>query len=535
MDVDVLIVGAGPTGLALALQLARFGTSFRIIDAGREATDLSKAVGVQARTLETLDMLGLADSLIARGNKANSFHIYDDGAEILTVDVSELESRFPFLLVVPQSETERVMLESLEKSGVTVERETTLTRFTQDDSGVVATYESADRLSRTVHARWIVGCDGAHSAVRHIAELPFEGEEYADGFMLADVKVDWDRSLDHLYLFLKDGWLTAFFGFADRRYRIICDLPPDQAPPEQTPTLEDCQRLVNERVPFPVRLSDPKWTANYRIHRRIVPHLREGRAFVAGDAAHIHSPAAAQGMNTGIQDATNLGWKLAMAAAGISENPLLESYNEERYPAERAVLQGTDTLLKMMSLRQPVARSIRDHLLPLLSSAKPIRHILRDRISEIGISYRGSSLVAEHDHSSGAKAGDRAPDGPLIRADGSEVRLYELLRQSPFVWLVFADDGDAYDAGFANTGSRIPETLRPFTRPYIVTRRSVATQTATGDVAILRDPPGLITELYGVTHPCLRVIRPDGYIGLRADARSLKAREVNAWVVGMRN
>ncbi len=315
MDVDVLVVGAGPTGLTLAEELARFGVSYRIIDSGRGPTDLSKAIGVQARTLETLDIMGMADELVRRGNPARAFHIYDGDQHLLKLDFSELESRYPFLLIVPQSDTEQVLLAKL-TAGTNAERSTTLTAFTQGEAGVDATLQHDDGQTERVRARWLVGCDGAHSTVRRGLGLPFEGEEYEEGFMLADVHVEWNMPQDELYLFIHDGWLMAFFALPEGRYRLIADLPPAQAPPEQHPTLEDCQSIVDQRTPFPAKLSDPSWTAYYRIHRRIVPYLQEGRVFLAGDAAHIHSPAAAQGMNTGIQDAFNLGWKLALVSQG---------------------------------------------------------------------------------------------------------------------------------------------------------------------------------------------------------------------------
>jgi 2-polyprenyl-6-methoxyphenol hydroxylase-like FAD-dependent oxidoreductase len=367
MDLDILVVGAGPTGLTLAEELARFGVSFRIIDAGRGPTDLSKAIGVQARTLETLDIIGIADELVRHGNPAKGFRIYDGKDEILKLDFTRLGSRFPFLLTVPQRDTEHVLLEKL-NARQHVERETTLIDFTQDSSGVDATLRHGDGGLEQVRARWLVGCDGAHSKVREKLGLPFEGKDYEESFLLADVHVEWSLPDDELYLFLHDGWLAAFFALPGGRCRLIADLPPEQAPKDQQPSLEVCQRIVAERVPMPATLSDPNWTAYYRIHRRIVPRLQQERVFLAGDAAHIHSPAAAQGMNTGIQDAFNLAWKLALVAHGQAPDSLLESYNAERYPVESAVLKNTDLLLSLASVRQPVARKLRDLLLPHLSA-----------------------------------------------------------------------------------------------------------------------------------------------------------------------
>ena len=531
MDIDVLIAGAGPTGLTLAAQLARSGVSFRILDKGRGPTDLSKAIGVQARTLEILDILGDAETLVSRGNQARHFNIYDGADRILKLDFPGLDSRFPFLLVVPQSETEKALMQTLDWYGVSVERNTALSALVQDASGVWATVSGPDGKEEQIRARWVAGCDGAHSTVRHLLSMPFTGEEYLDGFMLADVRVSWNRPQDELYLFLHEGRLIAFFAFPDGRYRIIADLPPDQASPESAPALADCQRLVDERVPFPAQLSDPEWTAYYRIHRRIVPRLQEGRVFLAGDAAHIHSPAGAQGMNTGIQDAFNLGWKLALVAQGCAGDSLLASYHEERYPVERAVLQGTDFLLKMASLKTPALRSLRDHALPLISSTRAFQTIAAERISEISVDYHDSLCLTDRDYTKGLRPGERAPDGELEREDGSRIRLYQLLREGKFLLLAFADIEDDLDYELLTALDEIPPALSELTIIVIITRHTRsgmphAQASADPDgqpYKICRDLPGDVFEKYGATHPCVRIVRPDGYLGFRSDARNFPA------------
>jgi len=522
MDVDVLIVGAGPTGLALAEELARFGVSFRIIDQGRGVTDQSKAIGVQARTLETLDIMGLADDLVRRGNPAKAFHIYDGPDQILSLDFQGLDSRYPYLLIVPQSDTERVLSGKLNRHGILIEHETMLLHFQQDEQSVSAVIAGADGREQTIHTRWLVGCDGAHSTVRHGLELPFEGQQYSEGFLLADVQVEWDKPSDELFLFLHEGWLTAFFALPGGRCRIIADLPPDDAPPNRKPTLEECQRLVDARLPLPAKLSDPTWTAYYRIHRRIVPRLQEGRIFLVGDAAHIHSPAAAQGMNTGIQDAFNLGWKLALVVQGFASETLLRSYHTERYPVEQAVLHGTDLLLRMVSLRKSAGRSLRNHLLPLVSAARPVQERVRERISELSVQYHDSPIVLDCDHSGGPKAGERAPDGDLIAPNDATVRIYEILRDGRFLMLIFADQGDSFDEQFVAAACDLPPSLSSLVRRVVVTRREAAPEGISVDVPVLRDPPGLVYERYGAVRPCVRIIRPDGYVGFRADARLLK-------------
>ena len=538
MDVDVLVVGAGPTGLTLAGELARHGVSFRCIDAARGPTDLSKAIGVQARTLETLDIMGaaggsgrgsLADALVARGNQAKAFRIYDGTEQIMRLDFSRMDTRFPYLLMVPQSDTEEVLLGNLRDSGHEVERGTTLTSLHQDDTGVTVSLARDDGKRRDpVRARWVVGCDGAHSTVRKMIGLGFSSQDYQEGFLLADVRVHADLPTDELYLFLHDGRLMALFCLPQGRCRLIADLPLEQASPQRRPTLEECQRLLAERSPFPIRLSDPRWTACYRIHRRIVSHLRKRQVFLAGDAAHIHSPAAAQGMNTGIQDAFNLGWKLALVAIGRAHEQLLDTYHIERYPVEQSVLRNTDLLLKLASLRQPLVRGARKFLLSHFSSSAAFQRRLSASIGELLIDYHRSPITVERGYSRGPRAGARAPDGTLLREGGIEVRIYELLREGRFVTLVFPDYGpdqgacnaDRIDAYLIRQAAHLLAAHAQRMCGYLVTRHDLSAQAG---LTVLRDAHGEVYGRYALGHPGVRVLRPDGYIGLRTDTYRLEA------------
>jgi len=524
MDADVLVAGGGPTGLALAAALATRGVNCRIVDTGRGPTDLSKAIGVQARTLETLDLVGAADTLVRRGNPATTFHMFDGDEPIFTLSLHELESRFPFLLIVPQSETERVLQERLKAGGMQVERGTALTAFSQDTEGVDATLQKEDGGgTEQIRARCLVGCDGAHSTVRKGLGLPFQGEEYEEGFMLADVQVAGELPRDEAFVFLRNGWLAALFALPDGRHRLIADLQPEQAPIDRAPSLEECQRIVQERAPRALTLSDPTWTAFYRIHRRIVPGLQQGRVFLAGDAAHIHSPAAAQGMNTGIQDAFNLAWKLALVARGDAPESLLDSYNAERYPVERAVLHGTDLLLRMASLRQPLVRKLRDVALPLVSGISAFQERVRETIAELRIEYRDSPITLEKDYSGVPRAGDRAPDAELKDAAGKTVRIYELLRAGQFLALLFPGTEGGELETIRDTAHAL-EPMRHLIKGIFVTDSGSASATPPGlDWETLRDPSRAVASAYAVKHPCVRIIRPDGYIGFRADARHVEA------------
>ena len=502
-SVDALIVGTGPTGLVMAAELARRGIRFRAVDIAREPTDLSKAIGIQARTLEILGNMGLAAQFTAAGNPATGVHMYAEGRQIVHLTFDGLDTPFPYLLLLAQSETERILFSHVEALGGVIERGVRMERFVQDADGVTATLHHPDGSDEEVRASWLIGCDGAHSTVRHGLGLPFEGEEYEEGFVLADVRVDWPQAENELYIFLHEGWLLALFPLGQGRYRMIADVPPEQAPLDQEPTLEACQALVDERVTIKARLSDPRWKANYRIHRRIVSKLREGRAFLVGDAAHIHSPAGAQGMNTGIQDGFNLAWKLALVVQGRAEASLLDSYHAERYPVEQGVLRGTDALLKIASLRPPLAQTVRNALAPLLTGLRPVRETMRENISEIAVGYSASPIVGEDTSSiqfrTGPGPGDRAPDVSLTRESGDMTTLFDLLRGPAHTLLLVGDD-PLFAAFTEDTRTRFEGLIQ--------THRV--------------DAGAEIRQRYAAHSPCLFLIRPDGYIGYRAQPPDLE-------------
>ncbi len=520
--IDVLVAGAGPTGLVIATELARRGVSFRIIDTERGPTDKSKAIGIQSRTMEVFYNMGLAAQFESRGLKMKAATLYDDGKKIMRVPFEELNNRFPFLLMIPQTDTEQILLSALDQYGAVVERETSLISFTQDENQVTAELQHHNGQVETVTAKWLVGCDGAHSTVRHHLNIPFEGSTYEDGFHLADVQVDWSLSRDEFHLMIHKGWLLAAFPLpgSPNRFRLLIDAPADQADRNKTPRLEEIQALVDERSHVKAVLSNPNWMANYRIHRRIVSHLRENRVFLAGDAAHIHSPAAAQGMNTGIQDVFNLAWKLALVANGHSPDSILDSYNAERYPVEKDVLQRTDVLLKMVQIKNPILMKIRDLVAQLVLGFHPVNKRLVNQISELAVEYHNSPIVRGVQSNTVLRAGQRFPDAIFIdRTTGSVKRIFEMLQDGKHLLLFFAGNNDAQKTLLQITG-----TIKSYPAGQInICLVSVDKDQKIPD-EIKRIPvlspvadPGMDYLFDNDFWICL--IRPDGYIGFSAGAR----------------
>ncbi|UOK69820.1 FAD-dependent monooxygenase [Ancylobacter polymorphus] len=412
----VLIAGAGPVGLVMALELARYGIPVRIVDPMTARATTSRAVAIWPRTLELLDRAGggLSAELIAGGNKVIAAHMLADGKTLARVPLAEIESPYPFVLMLPQSETERILLHHLEARGVRPELATALADFTPDEDGVTATLRRADGREETAHFSALIGCDGAHSPVRHRLGLAFAGEtlgsDWAQGdFHLTGMPFPVDEFATCLH---RDG-PAVLFPLAPGRYRVIIGLGPNPAPTAPPPPdMAGFQALLDRRGPGGITLTEPLWTTSFRINERQVESYRVGRVFLAGDAAHVHSPAGGQGMNTGMQDAVNLAWKLALVLRGLATSPLLlDSYDPERRAVGAEVIATSGRLIRLSTLSNPVARQLRNIVMPFVLGLAPVRHALAGELTETAIHYADSPLNGAS-WGAGPRAGERLPPLP---------------------------------------------------------------------------------------------------------------------------
>lgn len=354
--VDVLIVGAGPTGLTLAAQLQSFGVAFRLIDKNADRAHESRALAVQARTVEILDTLGVGQELVSRGNPSARLALHFEGGGAATVDLggfAAADTRFPFILFVSQAETEAVLGGHVGSAGAVIERGVELVAAVPDGETVRCRLRNGGGREEELTARFLVGCDGAHSTVRKQASVPFEGDVYLQDFMLGDVDADGPLEPDTLHSYAAAGCIAMFFPLrTPATWRVIAmrgksgsarpgaaAAGDDESLMRDGLPLADLQDVVDAATGASVRLRDPVWLTHFRLHHRQAATYRRGRIFLAGDAAHIHSPVGGQGMNTGIQDAWNLGWKLALVAAGRAPGDLLDTYQAERWPVGRNLLR----------------------------------------------------------------------------------------------------------------------------------------------------------------------------------------------------
>lgn len=427
MQTDVLIVGAGPTGLMLANQLARRGVDFLIIDRHAAPTIETRALGVQARTLEIYSHLGIADRAVELGKRATGGNMWirgKVGAKVTLVAGEEL-SPYPYILILGQDENERLLGELLGKRGVQVQWNTELTSLQQNADHVIAGLKYADGSAREIRAKWVCGCDGAHSAVRHLNQIGFPGAPYEHVFFVADVIASGPMIPAELNVYLFRQGFHLFFPMREPdHWRVVGILPGPLAERENT-TFEDVVPSLVAQVETDIQFQKCKWFSKYKISHRSAERFRDRRCFLLGDAAHIHSPVGAQGMNTGLQDAYNLGWKLALVSGGRANETLLDSYEGERQPVAVSMLKGTDAAFTMIVSDRWIAGILRTHVIYRIASFAmrfdSIRKFAFDTISQTGIRYRQSSLSQMQPGlpSKSPQAGDRFPWLRLHFSSGS--------------------------------------------------------------------------------------------------------------------
>jgi 2-polyprenyl-6-methoxyphenol hydroxylase-like FAD-dependent oxidoreductase len=514
---DVVVAGAGPVGLTAAAELRRRGVRGRIVDRLPARLPYAKAVGIQPRTLEIWDHMGLTRTVLEAAVPMYGQLAYVNGTEQARIDLV-LPPEVPYgFAALPQYETERILDTYLARFGTRIERGTELVAFSQDADGVTVALRSASGAEEEVRARYLVGCDGAHSIVRRKLGLTFEGSAFPEEYMLGDVEVDWDlpqgygvRAMHRNGDGEVDDILVCIPLPGRNRYRMSMMVPlalstagRNDGPADgvvhgldggRAPALSDIQAVLDRLSPRPTTASRLRWSSVFRISHRIVDRYGDGRVFVAGDAAHIHPPTGAQGMNTGIQDAWNLAWKLALAIEGGARHDLAASYDAERRPVGEEVVERTVRHATQGVQADP---------------ADPGTVMLRE--AQLLVGYRGSPLVGPASEGPGPQPGDRAPDctGLAAHIATFPLRLYDLLRDRGHVLLVYGDgeqSGQLAQVASEFSGGRVGTC---------VIRPAGSTTNTSGSPAYV-DTLGEFARLYGVSDGVTAfVVRPDGYIGAR--------------------
>lgn len=494
LETFVLVVGAGPTGLMLANQLARRGVSVLLVDRNPGPSRATKALGVQARTLEIYDRLGIAGSAVDLGIRATGANLWADGRRAARVPLGDIGrdlSPYPFLLILGQDDNERLLGEALRRHGVEPQWSTELVALEPSADRVLATLKLADGTLRQVAAGWIAGCDGAHSTVRRLRNIGFPGAPYEHVFFVADTIATGPMVPNELNVFLWRGGFHLFFPMrgADH-WRVVAILPPALRGRDDV-DFDAVVPVIRAEVGPRLSFQGCNWFSTYRIHHRRALRFRDGRCFLLGDAAHIHSPVGAQGMNTGLQDAYNLGWKLSLVASGRADPKLLDSYAVEREPVAERLLATTDRAFSLVVSESWLAGLFRTRILArILAFAmgrERLRRLAFRTVSQIGIHYRGSPLSAGPAAlpPPAPQAGDRFPWLRVQLHSGSPVEdLFGRLDDLRFNLLLF---GQA-------PASDLPDLC----------------------VHVVPDSPANNRELarVGVPIPSFFLLRPDGHIAL---------------------
>jgi 2-polyprenyl-6-methoxyphenol hydroxylase-like FAD-dependent oxidoreductase len=496
-DSDVLIVGAGPTGLVLALWLVRLGVRMRIVDQTAEPGTTSRALAVQPRTLELYRQIGLADAVVERGRKVAGANLWVSGKEVgrlLLGDIGAGLSPYAQPLIFPQDEHERLLVDRLAEAGGRVERRTELVDFEEEARSVRARLKHPDGTLETCTAAYIAGCDGARSALRESLKIGFPGGMYSHLFYVADVEARGRTMNGELHVALDETDFLAVFPLrGDGHARLVGTVREESERDHANLSWDDVSKHVIEWMH--IEVGRVNWFSTYRVHHRVADHFRKGRAFLLGDAAHIHSPVGGQGMNTGIGDAANLAWKLAAVIHGRASETILDSYEPERIAFARQLVATTDRAFIGVTSRGPIARRVRLNLvpglLPQLFQLAMVRRLMFRIISQTAVNYRGSSL--SEGRAGRIRGGDRLP---WVKADSNDLDQDNFKPLASLDWQVHV-----YGAAMPEILTLCKERKVPV---YVFPWRE-----ETGRTGLLRNASDLV--------------RPDGYVALADPERSAAA------------
>lgn len=512
--IKVLIVGAGPTGMTAALEFARYGIPVRLIEKTAEPATTSRAIGVQARTLELFEQRGMVDQMVARGNKGVAGSIYDGGNRIFRLEFSHIDSKYNYMLFISQAETEAVLREALVEEGVTIEREVELIALRQSDWGeaVTAVLKHNDGSLENATYEYLIDAEGAHSIARSATGLEFQGKTLEENYALGDVYIDSDLAETDFHIFSSEHGFMGLFPMGSDRFRIIASNPMHQPSKDSVPSLDELQQIYDQRSSIPARFHDMGWSSWFRINSRMIKKLRAGRIFLGGDSAHIHSPAGAQGMNTGIQDMIDLAWKMALVIKRQAAPTLLDTYSDDRIAVIRNLLTKTEGLTKAIGSENPIFRSVFNHIAPWIVSTEYVQQNSTERLSQLGLNYRDSPLSVSHRRPGEIHAGDRLPDMELAKqskpgeeAYEMQTNLFGLLRPTRFTLL------------YANI--HFPEKTHKQAQALLSPWKHLMEGY---QVSSIKKSEQQFKYVFG-TGPAILLIRPDGYVAFTGSDHSLPA------------
>ena len=540
IDTDVLILGAGPVGMTLANELARRGVVFRIVDKASGIREVSKAMILHVRTQEALDKVGVAEAARDEAQPLTEVAVFAYGEHIGAWDLDDIDSAYRHPLILGQNRTQHLLLDRLHSRGREVEWNVEATALTVSADGAQTLLKAFDAASgqvreQTIRSRYVVGCEGSNSLVRKSLNFTFEGDRYTgEQFIQADCRIKWALPKGRSYLFLTSDGYMMVIEFPDDVVRIFISLPDHNAAAAQAvagqlgaveatseePTLEEIRDHLTRLSGFDCELSDPIWRARYRTSHRYANRFSQGRAFICGDAGHVHVPIGGQGMNTGIQDAFNLGWKLAGVLRNELKPDVLSSYHDERHPVAESLIKGTDFaytgVLHPSEIRQRAIRLFG----PFLIRNERVQNLLRGTLEELHVDYANSPLNLELGGAKGPKPGERVLDATLVRAaDFATVQLSHLTRGEAWTLLLFSGLHPAPEDTQARAGLASEIGKRFGARVSIFGVEAAAAAPPDFPGVSLLDRLYHAHERYGVADAAFYLLRPDTYVSARGPLR----------------
>ena len=455
-DTDILIIGAGPAGLMMAGQLALRNIPFRIIDKKSNGVHYSGALIIQTRSLEIFQQMGIAQSAIRHGIFANEIRLIFNGKKSVILPVKNIGaglSRFPHMLMLEQSKTEKILTDLIHKYGYSVEQETELMQIIPDDDGITSVLKTLTGKVEVIRSKYLIAADGAHSSVRKQLEIPFVGKTYSFSLFVTDCIADGDFNSNQICFSFSDKTTAGFFPLPDGRWRIDGIISQEMELKEAV-SFSDIGKSIAEKTRMNIRISNPDWFSIFQVNERYAKSFQQNRCFLVGDAAHIQSPVGAQGMNTGLQDSYNLAWKLGLVISGEARPALLNSYSSEREVIGKNIVLGTHNPFNILTNRNFFIKYLRIYVLPFfaqlafpfLLKQKIVRHFLFKRISEVGVQYRISSFTSETSlgrfSARAPKPGDRLPYLKYSE-DGMEGNIQDKVNGLNFHLFIFSGDKHA--------------------------------------------------------------------------------------------
>lgn len=515
---EVLIIGAGPTGLTLAIECCRHGVPVRIVDHNAAHSNQSKALAIWSGTLECFGVMGIVDEFLKVALPVRHFVFADHGKILNKIPSNRgVDSIYPSPIILPQSQTEEILERYLGSLGVKVEREVELKSFSQDEESVQVKLQHADGSCETTSVKYLAGCDGARSAVRHGLGLEFLGETEQLNFVLIDAKVEGGLKEDEVFINWDEDYTVAFFPVKAGVFRMFTQRK--NLSDESVPTLEEMQGYLEKTGIGHLRLYNPEWLSHFNINERIASRNYVGRVFLVGDACHIHSPAGGQGMNTGIQDAFNLGWKFKYMLQEDSDPKMIaETYFQERYPVAEALVEETTKLLHFGVTSKKLVRLAKDIIIGIFMHAPLLQEVLAEKFSEMNIHYSNSNLI-EHDPLSVDKrkyqAGWRVYNSPVMKeVTGEEVSLWKEFLPTEHTLLIFSGQHLSDERRFLIEellGHQAILKIAP--QPLVVWYGLIPI--GSSEATHFLDPEGKAHQHFGITSASWILIRPDLYVAAR--------------------